>query len=278
MTLDLTNVLTLSQKEVRDASRNRWFLLYTLAFVGLSLTLSWLGLSGLGTYGLAGFGRTGASLINLVLLIVPLMGLTIGALSIAGERERGSLLYMLAQPVTSSELLLGKFLGGAVALLNALLLGFGLSGVLIAWQGGTADLGAYLGLIGFAYLLALVCLSLGFLISAVANRVATAIGAALFLWLVLVFFGDLGLMGTAIVMKFKADTLLTLALLNPLQVYKVAAIWNIRDSLEVLGPAGLYALRTFSEALLPVLVVVLVAWVVLPFAAAAWVFNRKGAA
>ena len=278
MTLDLTNVLTLSQKEIRDAGRNRWFLLYTLAFVGLSLTLSWLGLSGLGTYGLAGFGRTGASLINLVLLIVPLMGLTIGALSIAGERERGSLLYLLAQPVTSSELLLGKFLGGAVALLNALLLGFGLSGVLLAWQGGTADLGAYLGLIGFAYLLALVCLSLGFLISAVANRVATAIGAALFLWLVLVFFGDLGLMGTALMMKFKADTLLTLALLHPLQVYQVAAIWNIRDSLEVLGPAGLYALRTFSEALLPVLVAVLAAWVVVPFAAAAWVFKRKGAA
>lgn len=215
MRFDMTNVLTLSQKEMRDASRNRWFLLYTLAFVGLSLTLSWLGLSGLGTSGLAGFGRTGASLVNLVLLVVPLMGLTIGALSVAGERERGALLYMLAQPVTAFEVLLGKFVGGAIALMNALLLGFGLSGLLIAWQGGTADLGAYLGLIGFAFLLALVCLSLGFLISAAVNRVATAIGIALFLWLVLVFFGDLGLMGTAIVLKFKADTLLTFALKPP---------------------------------------------------------------
>lgn len=277
MSLDLANVLTVAQKEVRDASRNQWFLLYTLAFIGLSLVLSWFGLSGLGTFGLAGFGRTGASLVNLVLLIVPLMGLTIGALSLAGERERGSLLYLMAQPVTGLEVLLGKYLGGAVALSGALFLGFGFSGLLIALQGGTADLGAYLALIGFAYLLALVCLSLGFLISAAANRVATAVGAALFLWLVLVFFGDLGLMGTAIVLKLKADTLLALALLNPLQIYKIAAIWNIRDSLEVLGPAGLYALRTFADAFLWILIAILAGWITIPFLSASLIFKKKGA-
>jgi Cu-processing system permease protein len=164
-----------------------------------------------------------------------------------------------------------------VALLGALLFGFGFSGLLIALQGGTADLGAYLALIGFAYLLALVCLSLGFLISAFANRVATAIGAALFLWLALVFFGDLGLMGTAIVLKLQADTLLTLALLNPLQIYKIAAIWNIRESLEVLGPAGLYALRTFAGTFVWILVVILVGWITVPFLAASLVFKKKGA-
>jgi Cu-processing system permease protein len=276
MSLDFANVLTLSQKEVRDATRNQWFLLYTLAFVALSLALSWLGLSGLGTFGLAGFGRTGASLVNLVLLIVPLMGLTIGALSLAGEREAGSLLYLLAQPVNTYEVLLGKFAGGAVALFNALVIGFGLSGLLIAWQGGTADLGAYLGLVAFAYLLALACLSLGLLISVLANRVATAIGAALFLWLVLVFFGDLGLMGTAIVLKLKVGSLLTLALLNPLQVFKIAAIWNIRDSLEALGPAGLYAVRTFSNSFPYIMGAILGGWILTPLAAAAWIFHKKG--
>jgi Cu-processing system permease protein len=275
--VDFNNLVALSQKELRDASRNRWFTLYTLAFTALSLALSWLGLSGLGSFGLAGFGRTGASLINLVLLIVPLMGLTVGALSLASERESGSLSYLLSQPVTLLEVMIGKFMGGSIALLNALLIGFGLSGLLIAWQGGTADLSAYLGLIGFAYLLALVCLSLGLLISALSSRVATAMGAALFLWLSLVFLGDLGLMGTAIVLKLKAGSLLTAAMINPLQIFKIAALWNIRNNLEVLGPAGLYATRTFAGNLPYILIAVLLAWILVPLFATGVIFKRRGA-
>ena len=117
--VDLSNVLTLTQKELHDARRNRWFILFSVAFAGLALTLAWLALSGVGTYGLAGFGRTGASLINLVLLIIPLMGLTLGALSLAGERERGTLLFLLSQPLAQAELLLGKFVGLALAILAA---------------------------------------------------------------------------------------------------------------------------------------------------------------
>jgi Cu-processing system permease protein len=113
--MDFGNILILAQKELRDARKNRWFLLYAIAFTGLSLALAWVSLSGAGNYGLAGFGRTSASLINLILLIVPLMGLTLGALSLAGEREQGSLLYLLAQPINQVELLLGKFIGLSLA-------------------------------------------------------------------------------------------------------------------------------------------------------------------
>jgi Cu-processing system permease protein len=274
--VDFSNVLTLAQKELRDAGRNRWFILYALAFAGLSLMLAWLALSGVGTYGLAGFGRTGASLINLVLLIIPLMGLTLGALSLAGERERGTLLYMLTQPVAQSELLLGKFLGLALAILAALLLGFGLSGLLIAWQGGTTQASDYLLLVLLAFALALASLSLGFLISATSRRSATAVGIALFLWLLLVFFGDLGLMGTAIVLRIDIDQLFALALLNPLQLFKMAAILAIRSNLEVLGPAGTYAVRTYGSQLLTLLIGILALWTILPLSLTYLVFKKRG--
>ena len=274
--IDFNNILTLTQKELRDARRNRWFLLYAVAFAGLSLTLSALAMSGVGTYGLAGFGRTGASLINLVLLIVPLMGLTLGALSLAGERERGTLLYLLTQPVTQTELLLGKFLGLALAVLVALVLGFGLSGLLIAWQGGTTQVSAYLGLVLLAFVLALASLSLGFLISATVAKSATAVGAALFLWLVLVFFGDLGLMGTAVVLRLEISQLFALALLNPLQLFKIAAILAIRSNLEVLGPAGVYAIRTYGAQLMPLLLIILAAWSIIPLVITYLVFGKRG--
>jgi Cu-processing system permease protein len=275
--LDLRTILILAQKEWRDARRNRWFVLYTVAFAGLALAMAWLALSGVGTYGLAGFSRTGASLINLVLLIVPLMGLTLGALSIAGERERGTLLYLLAQPVTSTEVLLGKYIGLAQALGVALLLGFGLSGVLMAWQGGAAQAQTYLGLVGLAFCLALVSLSLGVVVSAACKKGSTAIGVALFVWLLLVFLGDLGVMSTTIVMQIGIRELLALTLLNPLQVFKMAAILLLQSSLEILGPAGLYAVREHGQQLLPMLLGLLLLWALLPFVCSWFVLRRRGA-
>ena len=127
-------VTTLFKKEISDSLNNRWFMLYAAAFTGLALLLSWLSLSagGTGYTGFASFGRTAASLVNLVLLVVPLMALTIGAGSLSGERERGTLTYLLSQPVNRLEVLLGKYLGLAGALLGALALGFGLSAMVIA--------------------------------------------------------------------------------------------------------------------------------------------------
>ena len=274
--IEWTNVFILARKELRDAHRNRWFVLYTATFASLSLALAWMAMSGLGTSGMAGFGRTTAALINLVLLVVPLMGLTLGALSLAGEREQGTLLYLLAQPLTQTEVLLGKFLGLALALLTALILGFGLSGLVIAWQGGAAQAATYLTLVLLAFLLALVSLSLGFLISATVGKGSTAVGLALFVWLALVFFGDLGLLGTALVMELDIVQLFTAALLNPLQIFKIAAILDLRGNLEILGPAGAYAIRTYGDRLMPLLLILLAAWTIVPLAFTYLAFRRRG--
>lgn len=274
--MDFENVLTLIQKELRDAFRNRWFLLYAIAFAGLSLALAWFSVSGAGSFGVAGFGRTTAGLINLILLIVPLMGLTLGALSLAGEREKGTLVYLLAQPISSAELLLGKFIGLALALAAALIIGFGLTGILIVLVGGGGDFRIYLTLLVLSVILAIATLSVGFLISAAVKKAATAVGLALFLWLILVYFGDLGLMGTAVVMQLDVEQLLALALVNPLQVFKIAAVLDLRDNLEVLGPAGIFAYRTYGGTLWPLLVGLLFAWVIAPFILATQVFKKRG--
>ena len=277
--MDASNILTLAQKELRDSLRNRWFLLYTAAFVSLTLALSALALSGSDIAGFAGFGRTAASLVNLVMLIVPLMALTTGAQSLAGEQERGSLVYLLAQPVNRAEVLLGKYLGLALALLAALTLGFGSSGLVIALSGGdTAEPGVYLQLVLLAFLLALVMLSVGFLISAFSRKASVAVGVSLFLWLVFVFFGDLGLMGAAVALKARLaiGELFALSLINPLQVFKMAAVLDIHTTLDILGPAGIYAVQTYRDSLMVFLVAILSAWAILTVLLAYVRFSTKG--
>src|SRR5262249_46193178 len=70
-------------KELRAAWRNRWFLLYPIAFPVPALGLCWLSAAGVAGTGYASLGRTAGSLVSLVLLVVPLMGLSLGAQSIA---------------------------------------------------------------------------------------------------------------------------------------------------------------------------------------------------
>ena len=146
----------------------------------------------------------------------------------------------------------------------------------LALNGGTAQINTYLILMGFATVLAVASLSLGFLISAAVQRGSTAIGVALFLWLLLVFFGDLGLMGTALVLQLDVQQLFTLALINPLQLFKSAAISGIRSNLEVLGPAGVYAFRTYGSSLLPLLLGLLMLWIIIPLGLANYLFKRRG--
>ena len=273
--MDFLNVATLLQKELRDSLRNRWFVLYTVAFTVLALGLSFLALSGAGVVGFAGFGRTAASLINLVLLIVPLMALTVGAQSLAAESERGTLSYLLAQPVTRLEVFVGKYLGLALAILAALTLGFGISGLVMV-ANGMAYAESYLVLVGLAFLLALTMLSVGFVISAFAHKAGIAIGISLFLWLTFVFLGDLGMMGTAVSMRLKIADLFLLASANPLQVFKMASILSINATLDVLGPAGLYALQTYGDSLLWVFLAVLLVWVLVPLLVAYGRFRQRG--
>jgi Cu-processing system permease protein len=47
--------------------------------------------------------------------------------------------------------------------------------------------------------------------------------------------------------------------------------------LEVLGPAGIYALRTYGSQLMPGLIAVLLAWALLPLTLSYFAFRRSGA-
>jgi Cu-processing system permease protein len=272
--IDLTIVRAVARKELRDALQNRWFAAFTMAFVGLALALTSLGQPGSIQLQAASYSRTAASLINLVLLFVPLIGLTLGATNLVGDKETGALTYLLSQPVNRVEVLLGKYAGICGALLATLTLGFGVAGIVLALQGTARDAGEFVFTVVLAFLLALAMLSIGFLLSTLAQTTATALGAALFAWLLLVFIGDLGIMGTAVATRMPVESLFFLTILNPLQLYRIASIQTIQAHLEVLGPAGLYATNELGNLLMPVLLAGMSVWIISPLVLATALFSR----
>jgi Cu-processing system permease protein len=272
--MDALIIGTIGAKEVRAGLRNRWFLLYTVLFLVLSIAFATVAIAGSTLTGQPGFGRTSAGLMNLMLLIVPLIGLTIRAQAIVAEREDRFLEFQLAQPVAPAELYIGKYLGAAVSLILVLAFGLGVSGVILAVRGGAADAGDFLLLVLLTMLLGLAMLSCGYLVSSFVPRSAAALGIAITLWLVFVMLGDLGLMGSAAVMKMTPGTLLGLTLANPLDVYKLAGVSLLQSSLDVLGPAGAYAIDRFGSGLTWLLLALLALWVVVPLPIGYWLFRR----
>lgn len=257
-------VWNIARKEAQDARRNRWYWFYTGAFALLSLALAGTALLGSGFGGLAGFGRTSASMINLVLLVIPLMGLTSGSLSLTGERERGTLAYLLAQPISRAEIFWGKFLGQVLSLGASLVLGFGLSGLLLGRAGGAQQWQMYAVLLALSLLLALVSLGLGFCVGSLCRRSSAALGASLVVWLGLAFFADMILMGLAGSHLLPVAGLFHCSLANPVQLFRLSALLSLRANLDMLGPVGVYATRTYQHWTLPALLSGLALWAVLP--------------
>lgn len=274
MLVDWRIFVPLVRKELRDSLRNKWVALYTIAFCALALGLAALARASAGMAGFAGFGRTAASLINLVLLLTPLMALSVGATSIVSDRERGMLGYMLAQPVTRTEVFLAKFTGLALSMLASILVGFGVSAIALSGA-GAGDAWLFVRMALLAFILALSMLAVGMLISALVRRSGSAMGAAVFLWLTFVLLADVGLMGAAIVFRLRIEWLFFITLANPLQAFKMAALAGFGAGLDVLGPAGLWATTEFGAALPFILLSSLALWTLAPSLMAWTIFVRR---
>ncbi|MDQ7848756.1 MAG: ABC transporter permease [Armatimonadota bacterium] len=268
-------VRVLARWDTRAVLRDRWFISAAVAFGALTLAAAALALASPSIAGLSSFDRITATLIHLTMLFAPLLGLTAGAGWIAGERESGALIMLLSQPLQRAELFAGKYLGVARALLAAVLTGFGSAGVLLAARVGSDQLPAFLWLVVLALLLALASLSLGFLLSAAAPNRSRALGEALLAWLVLVIVSDLGILGTALILRLPAPVVLVLAALNPVSAFRMAAILGVSGTAELLGPVGLYAAERLGPVgLLAALCAVLVCWAVGAYYAARLRFEQ----
>ncbi len=268
-------ITLIAAREVREALRSRWFVLAAACLLLLSFGLSLLGLSGAQRSGLAGFDRTTAGLLNLALLFVPLLGLSLGALGIAGEIEDGSLAVLASQPVTRGEVYAGKYAGLLAAMIAAILGGFGVSGTIVAVGAGGGDARAFLSLAAIAVLLGAVSLALGALISVAAGSRARAAGAAFAAWIGLVYLSDLGSMGLVLARNLGPDRVFFLALLNPVEQARVLGTLALTQRPEVLGVVGLYGQDHLGSFGLPaVLALALLAWAAAALACGATLFRK----
>jgi Cu-processing system permease protein len=270
--IEPVQIVTIAAKEFRDRIRNRWVVAVAVIFTVFALAIAYLGAAQQGEIGLRSIEVTIASLVSLVIYLIPLIALILGYDAIVGERERGSLDLLLSMPLTRLELLLGKFLGLSAALACATLAGFGLVGTLIAHQSGFEALFHYAGFVFSAILLGMVFLSLAVAVSVIAKDRARASGAAIAVWFLFVLVYDLALLGVLVMSggSFGETLFPLLLLLNPADLFRILNIFGMEDIKVMYGLATVFPAGLTSPWLLGAM---LVAWILLPLTFALWRFR-----
>ena len=242
------SIATVVKKELTDAIGSRWLISYAVVLGALGLAATATGLDSTSGLALQAFGRTTATLMNLCLLLAPLVAVLMGAGSIAGERERGTLEHLLAQPLTRTGLLLGKHTGLLVALVLATVAGFAPAGVLIASAAGAGMIGHYLLFPAIASLAGAAMAGVGLLISVSSRSAVQAQGTAVFAWFAFVLLYDLVLIGSLAASGMPAEWLAGALVANPVDAARVLGVLALEPDLYLLGPAGAYIAARFSHA------------------------------
>ncbi len=250
--------------ELSDVLRGRWVVAYACFFLLLS--------EGLLRFG-GGGGQAVLSLLNVVLILLPLVSLLFGALYLYNARDFTEM--MLAQPVGRGALFAGLYGGLFVPLAAGFAVGVSLPFVWHPVEAATLATLARLVLTGV--LLTASFLALAFVVATRFEDRARGLGVALLVWLGLAVAYD-GLV-LFVVYTFAAYPLegpmIALALFNPISLARVLLLLTL-DVAALLGYTGAAFERFFGTAWGTGLsLAALLAWWLLPLALARRLFVRK---
>jgi ABC-type multidrug transport system ATPase subunit/ABC-type transport system involved in multi-copper enzyme maturation permease subunit len=239
-------VVPIAAKELADAVGSRWLIGYGTLLGALGLAAAASGIDSASGLALQAFGRTTATLMNLCLLLAPLVAVLMGAAAITGEQERGTLEYLLAQPIARSGLLLAKYAGLLAALSIATIAGFLPAGALIVAHAGAGVLGHYLLFPAIALLAGAALTGVGLFISVTSRSAAQSQGTAVFTWFSFVLLYDLVLMSSLAVSGLPIKWLAAALVANPVDATRVLGVLALEPDLYLLGPAGAFLTARFT--------------------------------
>ncbi|MDH3762977.1 MAG: ABC transporter permease [Gammaproteobacteria bacterium] len=241
------NHLLLSAKlDISEAIRSRWFLVYALVFGAVVVGLFVSGLTESRVMGFTGLSRLLVTYLQITMALLPLFVLLTTVRSMVGDRESGTFEYMLSLPVGLGSWFWGKCVGRFVVVFLPV---FAAMALAIAWgalKGLEIPVMPVVYYTGLLLSLALCFLGFGFLISTLTRSTEVATGLALIIWLFMLLFLDLILLGILIKTGLDSESVVAVALLNPLQVFRTASMMLFDPQLVLLGPSAYVILDHFG--------------------------------
>ncbi len=246
----MKNLLLVAYLDIRESLRSKWFYVYALVFGGLMALFFVAGISDSVVMGFTGLSRLLLVFIQVTIIILPIFILITTVKSISGDRESNVLEYMLSFPISLTHYywgkMLGRFLTVFLPVIFALILGviFGIAkGGNLPW----AMISLYSALL---FSMCFVFLGIAFFVSTIVKSSDIAVGSSFMIWIILLAFIDIALIGLMLQGRVSDGLIISIALTNPIEVFRIGAISLFDPELTVIGPVAYYLLDSLGAKLL----------------------------
>lgn len=244
----MKNLMLVAYLDLKESIRAKWFVVYSLVFGGMIALFFIAGVTQSQVMGFSGLSRLLLMYIQVTIVILPIFILITTVRSISGDRDNHILEYMLSFPISLKEYYWGKILGRFItvflpvffAMIFAVIYG-AIIGASIPWD----ILVLYSGLL---FSLSCAFLGIAFFISSFVKSSEVALGLSFFIWILLLAFIDIALISLMLQNRVEESFIIAIALINPMEIFRVAAISLFDPELTVMGPVAFQILDIFSQS------------------------------
>ncbi len=210
-----------------ETAMSKWLIAYALLFAAVSSAFFYISGSA---------GKSLVSLLNVVLVVIPLMGTVFGCVYFYSRRS--FIEFLLAQPVSRPGVFLASYLALAVPLAVAFAVGLA-SSFLVYGDAILQELGNASALLSAGVALTFSSTAIAFVISLLWDDRMQGTAAALLLWLFFsVIYDGMILLAATALSEYPVETIVVgLNALNPVSLARVLILQNL-DIAALMGYSG----------------------------------------
>jgi len=261
----MLKILKLLRYSFFDMLRSKWIIIYTVFFLFTGFMLLYFN---------ADLSRAVVSLMNIVLVFIPLISCMLGTIHYYNSREFIELL--LAQPVKREQVFLGNYLGVAFSLSLAYVVGLGIP-FLAYGASRSPDIGSFVMMMVVGVLLTFIFSVLAYWISLLVTDRIKGFGLVIVLWLYMavLYDGIFLLLLTAFQDYPLEKPAIALTTLNPIDLSRVLIMLKL-DVAALLGYTGAVFKKFFGTNLgMIIAFATMLLWIAVPVAGLALSSRRK---
>ncbi len=235
------------KSDIKQNLRSKSFWIYSLLLGSFVAVMFATGITESQVVGFVGLSRLMITFMQVSMVILPIYVLISTVRSVVGDKENGVLEYYLSLPISFRSYYWGKFLSRFFVIYVPVFIAFtgaALWGVIINLDVPWDLFVLYSGLLA---MMVFFFLGLSMFLSTVSKSQEMALSSAFVIWLFLVAFMDILLIGMMLKMRINPDAVIIASLLNPLQVFRTGSLILFDPKLTVMGPVSYYILDTVSR-------------------------------
>jgi len=243
----LKNLLLIAYLDLKESIRANWFIVYSLVFGGLIALFFIAGITESQVMGFSGLSRLLLMYIQVTIVILPIFILITTVRSISGDRDSHILEYMLSFPISLKQYYWGKIVGRFITVFLPVFMAMVFAILYGMFRGAEVPINLFFLYTALLFAMSSAFLGIAFFISSIVKSSEMALGISFFIWIFLLAFIDIALISLMMQQRVNAELIIGIAMINPMEIFRVAAISLFDPELTVMGPVAFYILDMMSQ-------------------------------